>query len=553
MTNTSHSRTDHDLVALQRRAVARRGQHRQTVSLAAVALRPSAGAARLLTQSGKLPARFLLHTLVALVIPIAVVLSQLPLLQPRLIERAALPPVDLPPDALELPAPLTLEGYGERPVPDAAFAEIDALPVDRFSSDLIKIRPPTASVIAEQANLRNGPGTNYDSVGMLAQGTLVQVLARHEDWYHAQQSDGRLVWVAAELLDLNPTAASLLPDALSIPAPPPPRVALVRQDKLNLRDGPGTNYIGMTQIDAGAQLDLLARFGDWFQVQAPGAAVGWVRADLLEIAPGVVERVEVVASPPDPNPELVGVVRGNTVNLRGGPSTEYAKLGSLAGGAQLDLLGRYQDWVKVQTPKGTVGWISRELVEVREYVARRVPTVKDIPALPKPQRAPSPAVAQPQRAASPAVAQPPRANSPAPAPAPAPPPPVLAGGSSEILSFALQFVGVPYVWGGESPKGFDCSGFTRYVYRQFGVNLPHSAEGQFSTRYGAIISSASDLRPGDLVFFVNTYKRGISHVGIYAGDGMVLQALSPGRGLAAVSMNTGYWSSRYYSGLRPGA
>ncbi len=538
MIKTSPPRPDHDLTALQRRATARRGQHRRAASgWAVLALHPSVGAAWLHFQSIGLPARFLLHALVALAIPLAVALSQLPLLQPRPPGQAALPQ----PDALELPAPLALdlEGHSEQPVPDAAFAEIDALPVDRFSSELIRMRPPTANVVAEQANLRNGPGTNYDSVGTLATGVSVQVLARHGDWYHAQQSDGRLVWVAADLLDLNPTAASLLPEALSIPAPPPPRVALVRQDRLNLRDGPGTNYIGMAQIDAGAQLDLLARHNDWFLVQAIGETVGWVRADLLEIAPGVVERVEVVASPPDPNPELVGSVRGRAANLRGGPSAEYAKLGTLAGGAQIDLLGRYQDWVKVETSKGAVGWVSRELVEVREYVARRVPAVKDIPALPKPQRA------------TPAIVQPPRTSS--PAPAVPPPAPAFTGGTSEVLSLALQFVGVPYVWGGESPKGFDCSGFTRYVYRQFGMNLPHSAEGQFSTRYGAIISSAGDLRPGDLVFFVNTYKRGISHVGIYAGDGMVLQALSPGRGLAAVSMNTAYWSSRYYGGLRPGA
>ncbi|GAB4197295.1 MAG: SH3 domain-containing protein [Roseiflexaceae bacterium] len=517
----------------------------------AVALQPTAGVSRLMTHSSKLPTRFLLHALVALVIPLAVVLNQIPFAQPRLSEPLALPPVAPPSSALELPAPLALEleGHGAQPVPDAAFAEIDALPVDRFSPELIRMRPPTANVVAEQANVRNGPGTNYDTIGKLATGASVQVMARYGDWYHAQQSDGQLVWIAAELLDLNATAASLLPDALSIPAPPPPRVALVRQDNLNLRDGPGTNYIGMSKIDAGAQLDLLARYEDWFQVQTPASAVGWVRADLLEIAPGVVERVEVVASPPDPNPELVGLVRGSTVNLRGGPSAEYAKLGTLVAGAQLDLLGRYQDWVKVQTPKGAVGWVSRELVEVRDYVARRVPAVRDIPALPRPQRATTPAVAQSQRQASPAAAQPPQANSPAPAPRP----PALAGGSSEVISFALQFVGVPYVWGGESPKGFDCSGFTRYVYRQFGVNLPHSAEGQFNSRYGAIISNVSDLRPGDLVFFVNTYKRGISHVGIYAGDGMVLQALSPGRGLAAVSMNSAYWSSRYYGGLRPGA
>ena len=88
------------------------------------------------------------------------------------------------------------------------------------------------------------------------------------------------------------------------------------------------------------------------------------------------------------------------------------------------------------------------------------------------------------------------------------------------------------------------------MYAQFGLNLPHSAAGQYSQRYGVFIDRAS-LQPGDLVFFANTYKRGISHVGVYVGGGMVVQALAPGTPLAAVSMNSSYWNSKYYGALRP--
>jgi cell wall-associated NlpC family hydrolase len=119
-----------------------------------------------------------------------------------------------------------------------------------------------------------------------------------------------------------------------------------------------------------------------------------------------------------------------------------------------------------------------------------------------------------------------------------------------VVSFAMQFIGTPYVWGGASPGGFDCSGYTQYVYRQFGLSLPHSAAGQYSQRFGAFIDRAS-LQPGDIVFFANTYKRGISHVGIYVGGGMVAQALAPGAPLAAVSINGAYWSSKYYGAIRP--
>ncbi len=132
----------------------------------------------------------------------------------------------------------------------------------------------------------------------------------------------------------------------------------------------------------------------------------------------------------------------------------------------------------------------------------------------------------------------------------APPPAPSAAGSS-ATGFAMKFVGYPYVWGGEGPGGFDCSGFTRYVYRQFGLNLPHSAAGQFNTAYGAVVSNPADLQPGDLVFFANTYMRGISHVGIYIGGGNVVQALTPGLGVGVANLGGGYWASHYYAGLRP--
>lgn len=100
-------------------------------------------------------------------------------------------------------------------------------------------------------------------------------------------------------------------------------------------------------------------------------------------------------------------------------------------------------------------------------------------------------------------------------PAPAP----RAGG---VVSIAMQYLGVPYVWGGASPAGFDCSGLVMYVYSQVGISLPHSAAAQYEA--GTPISQ-SELAPGDLVFFGDG---GIEHVGIYIGGGSMIQAPYPG-------------------------
>ena len=91
--------------------------------------------------------------------------------------------------------------------------------------------------------------------------------------------------------------------------------------------------------------------------------------------------------------------------------------------------------------------------------------------------------------------------------------------SAGVVGYAQAFHGVPYVWGGSTPAGFDCSGFTSYVYRAFGVNLPHSSGAQAG--YGIPVS-ASDARPGDLVVMPG-------HVGIYVGNGMMVHAPAPGQ------------------------
>jgi len=122
---------------------------------------------------------------------------------------------------------------------------------------------------------------------------------------------------------------------------------------------------------------------------------------------------------------------------------------------------------------------------------------------------------------------------------------------SDVATFATQFVGAPYAWGGADPAGFDCSGFTQYVYRQFGLELPRIAADQYSEQYGTIITDPNALQPGDLVFFANTYEPGITHVGVYIANGDVVQAMNPGSGVAIESLREDYWAQHYYGALRP--
>ncbi len=91
-----------------------------------------------------------------------------------------------------------------------------------------------------------------------------------------------------------------------------------------------------------------------------------------------------------------------------------------------------------------------------------------------------------------------------------------------------------------------------YVYQQLGVKLPHRASAQLNDRYGQRIQGLEELAPGDLVFFKRTTKaRGITHVALYVGDGMMVSANSPRTGVQHVSIHSSYWRSRFAGGLRP--
>lgn len=112
-----------------------------------------------------------------------------------------------------------------------------------------------------------------------------------------------------------------------------------------------------------------------------------------------------------------------------------------------------------------------------------------------------------------------------------------------LISEGKKYMGVPYVWGGTSPSGFDCSGFLHYVYLQNGVSIPRTVETIWAA--GKSVSAPSR---GDMVFFT-TYKAGPSHAGIYLGDGKFLHS-SSSTGVTISDMNNSYWSPRYLGAKR---
>jgi cell wall-associated NlpC family hydrolase len=231
-----------------------------------------------------------------------------------------------------------------------------------------------------------------------------------------------------------------------------------------------------------------------------------------------------------------GFIRADRVCIRYAPNRTDRSVTLLDKGHPVLVTARRGNWLQVRLPTGQFGWVRDDFVQVTSTQVAGAPSRK-------PKRAAS---ARPVLTAVKSkkgkVAQGSRVvNRRRGA--------LASGGVSDesVVRLASRYKGVRYRWGGSSRNGFDCSGFTRYIYRQHaGVDLPHSASAQF--RMGTPVPR-DQLKPGDLVFF-QTYRRGASHVGIYIGDGKFIHASSAGRRVRVDSLNDGYYRQRYLGARR---
>ena len=195
-----------------------------------------------------------------------------------------------------------------------------------------------------------------------------------------------------------------------------------------------------------------------------------------------------------------GVVTGNGVNLRSGPGTGYSIYACLPKGTYVTVNGVEGGWYKV-TYNGKTGYMSKDYVSVRKEttnVNRSGMTVDR-----------------------------------------------YGNTGADVANFAAKYLGTPYVYGGASPSGFDCSGLVYHVYKNFGYTLNRTAAGQNSN---GIWVARSNLKPGDIVLF-DTYG-GISHAGIYVGNDTFIHAVKPGVPVKYESLSSSYYSSRYVSARR---
>jgi len=250
---------------------------------------------------------------------------------------------------------------------------------------------------------------------------------------------------------------------------------------LRLREEAGTECKILTTAAEGEHVVVLEQAQEgWFHVDFKGCK-GYMSADYIEVS---AKSDAALGS---------GVVDtdGATLNVRSGPGTDYERVGVLEKDEVVTIQGVDNGWFKIK--KGDLtGYVSSDYMSTCDNAGS---TSSDWSA------------------------------------------------GQQVVAYAQQFLGSPYVWGGNGPNSFDCSGFTKYVYGHFGVSLNRTASGQLQN---GVSVSRSDLRPGDLVFFDNgRVSTPVSHVGIYVGNGNFIHASTNSYAVQYNSLYSGTYDRQF--------
>lgn len=187
----------------------------------------------------------------------------------------------------------------------------------------------------------------------------------------------------------------------------------------------------------------------------------------------------------------MGTVTASKLNTRSGPGTNYSIIHVLYQGNQVKVIGLSGSWYKILLSDGRTGWVSKAYLSVNEVQLK----------------------------------------------------------TNIVLASAKSLTGTPYLWGGSSPQqgGFDCSGFTQYVYKQADISLNRISRDQ---ALQGVAVSYKDLKPGDLVFFSFEANGNINHVGIYMGNGQMMHSPKTGDVVKLTDISTAYWQTRFVTGRR---
>ena len=305
-------------------------------------------------------------------------------------------------------------------------------------------------------------------------------------------------------------------------------IGFVTASALRLRSEPNTTSSTITTAPKNECVVVISKTGEWYKVNY-NLQVGYMHEDYVSVLTAE-------------NAELgYGKVTGDRVNMRSGASTSNRVVDVAAKGDKAYIIGLNKGWYKV-IYEGNICYIRSDYLELTEYPYenQKSPNSPKFFRLGKSTGVAPSASALNGGTASGGMNSDNLGSSDSTG--------STANGQA-IVNKAKQYLGVPYVYGGASPSGFDCSGLVYYVLKSLGYSPYRTPADQY--KQGTYVSKAN-LEPGDIVFFHGTYTSGISHVGIYAGNGQFIHAPNSRSVVSYADLTSGYWANHYYGARRMG-
>ncbi len=315
---------------------------------------------------------------------------------------------------------------------------------------------------------------------------------------------------------LSLSTAAIVVFAMSSAASAAEKTGVVTGEVVNFRQEPNLSSKVLLQLKRGTKVTVTDSEGDWYKVVYSDAS-GWMFDDYVLV------RDESIAA---------GVVTGTVVNVRSKPDITSEVLTQLKKGEMVEIFEHSGDWYRIALGEERYGWMHSDYISIREEKVSRGSNAENRQDADggKAEGSGTPE----DGAADEVIVE----------------ETVEKGNDAElrqnIIDYAKTLIGIRYVYGGESKKGFDCSGFVKYVYNHFGISIDRVSRDQ--SKGGAPVKKA-DLQPGDLVFF-DTIDDGklndISHVGIYIGGGKFIHASTYlKKAITIESMSSSYYIKRY--------
>lgn len=370
-------------------------------------------------------------------------------------------------------------------------------------------------VRADVLNVRSGEGTNYSIIGTITENSKVDILSTGNGWCKIKYNNS-YGFVSKDYITIvedsnnsgnsgNNNSSNPGNDTSSKGL-----IGTVTADALNVRSGAGTNYSVISSVSYGTKIDILSNENGWYKIKLNNG-FGYVSGTYVQVTENsgsvdIPNQDNTTSGPSHTVQGKIAIVTADALNIRSGPGTSNSIVGVAHYGSKYAIVSCVNGWYQIES--GNVkGYVSGDYITIANEGDSFSPLVRETALI------------------------------------------ETSYTGEQIVEKAKEYIGVPYLWGGFTPMGFDCSGLVQYVYKQFGINLERTT--YYQVHQGKIVGR-NELRAGDLIFFTTNDEdpNDISHVGLYVGNDLFIQAPKPGDTVRISNLNSAYYSNRYYVAKR---